>query len=147
MQTWVVLPFANGEYKFALGLGQIAEIERVANAGLGSVFARTSKGRYGLQDGEIYPDAAEYRFPELVEVIRQGLIGGGEGEADGQPVKVTAIRANDLVSNYLLGLTDTRMAMTQIWALAYAILHALVHGYTPPKKDGPGESPATQTNG
>ncbi|WP_420139819.1 gene transfer agent family protein [Sphingomonas sp.] len=143
MQTWAAFPFANGTYKFALGLEQIKEIERAAGAGLGAIYARTSKGRYGFADGEIFPDLAEYRFPELVEVIRQALIGGGEGMVDGEDVKVSAVRANDLVQAYLIGISDQRMAMTQIWALAYAILHALVHGYSPPKKGKPAAGPAT----
>jgi hypothetical protein len=145
MQTWAEFPFANGSYRFALGLEQIKEIERAANAGLGAIYGRVSKGRYGFSDGEIYPELAEYRFPELVEVIRQALIGGGEGIVDGQDVKVSAVRANDLAQAYLLGISDQRMAMTQIWALAYAILHALVHGYSPPKKGGPAAGPATPT--
>jgi hypothetical protein len=58
--------------------------------------------------------------------------------------RFSAVRANDLVQAYLLGVTDQRMAMTVIWKLAYAILHALIHGYTPPKKDEPGEGPATR---
>jgi len=146
MQTWTVLPFGNGSYRFALGLEQIKEIERAADAGLGAIFARTSKGRYGFKEGEIYPELAEYRFPELVEIIRQGLIGGGEGEVDGQPVSVSAVRANDLVRAYLLDV-NTRLRLTEIWMISYAVLHALVHGYTPPKKDEPAEKPATPTNG
>lgn len=133
MQTWCDIEFGNGRYRAALGLEQIKELERLCNAGLGEIFARTSKGRYGFLDGEIYPEAAEYRFPELIEVIRQALIGGGVGVVDGQDVKVPDFRANELVQAYLLGLHDQRMAVTRIWALAYQILHALVNGYVPPK--------------
>jgi len=144
VQTWIVLPFANGEYRFALGLEQIKEIERVAGSGIGAVFARTSKGRYGFLEGEIYPEMAEYRFPELVEVIRQMLIGGGEGIVDGQDIKVSDTRANQLVEAYVLGITDQRMAITKLWMTAYAGLHALVHGYQPPKKGEPAQKPATR---
>lgn len=147
MQTWIVLPFANGEYRFALGLEQIKEIERAANCGIGAVFARTSKGRYGLLEGEIYPELAEYKFTELVEVIRQALIGGGEAIVDGQDVKIPAVRANQVVESYLLGISDQRIAITQIWMIAYAILHALIHGYEPPKKAEPAEKPATRKRG
>ncbi len=143
----MVLAFGNGEYKFALGLEQIKEIERACGAGIGAIYARTSKGRYGLAEGEIYPELAEYRFTELVEIIRQGLIGGGEGTIDGMDVKVSAVRASELVQAYLLGLSDTRIVMTQIWMTAYAILHALIHGYAPPKKAEPAAEPATHTKG
>jgi len=147
VQTWCEIDFADGRYKAALGLAQIREIERAAGEGIGAVFARTSKGRYGFLEGEIYPELAEYRFPELVEVIRQALIGGGQGLVGGEPVKVPDFRAVELVERYLLGIGDQRMAMTRIWELAYRILHALIHGYTPPKKAKPAAKPATPKKG
>lgn len=143
MQTWIDLKFADGEYCFKLGLEQIKEIERKCDAGIGAIYARTSKGRYGFEDGQVYPEIAEYRFPELVEVIRQGLIGGNCGIVDGADVRVSSVRANDLIEAYLLSPTDKRVVMTEVWALAYAILNALIHGYEPPKKDQPGAGPAT----
>lgn len=144
MQTWVDLKFADGEYTFKLGMGQIAEIEQKCGSGIGAIYARTIKGRYGYQDGEIYPDLAEYKFAELVEVVRQGLIGGGSGEVDGKPVTVSPVRANDLIERYVLTASDQRMAMTQVWSLAFAILAALIEGYTPPKKDEPAPSRPTR---
>lgn len=147
MQTWCEIDFANGRYRAALGLEQIKEIERACDAGIGAIFARTSKGRYGFLEGEVFPELAEYRFPELAEVIRQALIGGGSGSVDGAIVKVPDFRANELVQAYLFGINDQRMTMTRIWALAYQILHALVNGYSPPKKGEPAEKPATQKKG
>jgi hypothetical protein len=147
VQTWVDLKFADGAYTFKLGMAQIVEIEQKCGAGIGAIYARTIKGRYGFKDGEIYPDLAEYRFGELVEVIRQALIGGASGEVNGMPVTVSSVRANDLVDLYILKATDQRIAMTQVWALAFAILSALIEGYTPPPKDEPGVSPATETSG
>lgn len=141
-QTWIELPFANGKYIFKLGLAQIAEIERVGDAGIGRVYARTRAGRFGFKPEEALPDNGEYRWSELVEVVRQGLIGGGSGIVDGGDVTVHAPRANEIVDRYLLQASDQRLAMTQVWALAYAILYALIEGYTPPKKGEPGESPA-----
>lgn len=142
MQTWIQLPFADGEYLFRLGLAQIVELERKCDAGIGRIYGRTRAGRLGFDPAEALPDEGEYRFPELVEIIRQSLIGGGAGMVDGVDTTVTPVRANQLVETYLLGATDQRLALTRIWALAFAILHALVEGYTPPKKDAPGESPA-----
>lgn len=142
MQTWIDLPFADGRYVFKLGLEQIKEIERKCADGIGAIYGRTRKGRYGFASGEALPDEGQYRWPELVEVVRQSLIGGGDGIVDGADVKVSAVRANDLIESYLLGATDKRMAMTEVWALAYAILVALIEGYTPPKKDEPAKVPA-----
>lgn len=145
MQTWVDLRFGDGAYKFALGLGQIAEIERKCDAGIGAIYARTLRGRFGTGAEEIVPTEAEYRFAELVEIIRQGLIGGGEGEVDEQPVKVSSVRANDLVDAYVLGIGDRRTALRETWAVAASVLMALIEGYTPPKKTEPGDGPANPT--
>lgn len=142
-QTWIELPFADGKYLFKLGLAQIAEIERVADAGIGRVYARTRAGRYGFQPGEALPEQGEYRWPELVEIVRQGLIGGGVGQVNGGEVKVSPPRANELVDRYLLQATNQRLAMTDVWALSFAVMHALIEGYTPPGEAGAGESPAT----
>jgi hypothetical protein len=142
VQTWISLPFGNGIYVFRLGPHQIAEIERACDAGIGRIYARVAAGRFGFKPDEALPDNGEFRWPELVEIIRQGLIGGGEGVVDGNDVKVSPIRANDLIDAYLLGATDKRMTMTAIWAHAYAVIHPLMHGYDPPKKAKPGEGPA-----
>jgi len=146
-QTWIELPFADGRYLFKLGLAQIAELETKCDAGIGRIYARTRAGRFGFEPGEALPDAGEYRFPELVETIRQGLIGGGAGIVDGQDIAVSPARANDLVERYLLQATEQRLALTNVWALAFTILSALIEGYSPPKKDPPAEEPATSTKG
>jgi hypothetical protein len=145
VQTWIDLPFADGVYTFKLGLAQISEIEKKCDAGIGAIYARTLAGRYGLGEGEVLPTEGAYRFGELVEIIRQGLIGGKHGLVDGVSVLVTSQRANELLANYVLDGGD-RMVLRQTWALAAATLSALIEGYQPPKKDEPGESPATQTS-
>jgi hypothetical protein len=147
VQTWVDLKFADGEYRFALGLAQISEIERKCDAGIGEIYARVLAGRYGLGVDDILPTEARYKVSDLVEVIRQMLIGGGRGEVDGSEVKVSSIRANDLLNSYVLAMSDQRMAMREVWALAAAGLSALIEGYTPPKKDLPGDGPATPQSG
>lgn len=144
MQTYIVLRFGNGDYLFQLGLEQIKEIERQCNAGIGAIYARVLAGRFGLEVDQIMPTEAQYRFTELLEVIRQGLIGGGEGVVDGADVKVSPVRATDLINTYLIA-PDTRVAVREAWKLAAVILSALIEGYAPPKKAEPGESPATPT--
>lgn len=145
MQTWADIAFADGEYRFALGLQQISELEKKCDAGLGRIYARTLAARFGLKPDEVVPTEAEYRFSELVEVIRQGLIGGGQGQVDGSEVKVSSIRANELVNAYLLT-PATRNPVRETWALAAAILSALIEGYSPPK-DEPAAAPVAQTTG
>lgn len=145
MQTWVDLPCFDGTYTFKLGLAQISELEKKCDAGIGAIYARTLRGRYGLGDGDVMPDQADFRFTELVEVVRQGLIGGAKALVDGVDVTVTGARANQLVANYLLDGPE-RMVMRQTWALAASVLSALIEGYDPPKKKAPLE-PGELTKG
>lgn len=110
---------------------QIAELEKKCDAGLGKIYARTLAGRYGLKADDVLPLDGEYRFPELVEIIRQGLIGGDYGVVDD---RVVIVRPNDLVSAYLFSPSDHRQPVKETWALAASVLSALVEGYVPKKK-------------
>lgn len=55
--------FGDGEHRFALTDDMIAELERLADLGIGSLYLRAVKVQFTLAD--------------LVEIIRLGLIGGG----------------------------------------------------------------------
>ena len=147
MQSFTSVFIGNGEYRCAYGLEQYKELERLCNAGVGEIYARTSKGRYGFLDGEIYPELAEYRVLELREVVRQGLIGGGAAVIDGAEIKIADFRVDEILSTYFFGLSDQRLGLTKLWAAAYRILHDLTHGYSPPKKAEPVASPATPKKG
>ncbi|WEK42983.1 MAG: gene transfer agent family protein [Candidatus Sphingomonas colombiensis] len=146
MQTWVDLKFADGEYRFFLGPAQIHELEKKCDAGIGRIYGRTLAGRYGLNEGDILPEQADYRFAELIEVLRQALIGGGHCVVDGVAASVSSIRANELIQRYVLS-QDDRIAMRTLWALAAGILSALIEGYDPDPKAEPADEPATSTNG
>lgn len=146
MQTWVTLPFADGEYQCFLGPAQISEIEKKCDAGIGRIYGRTLAGRYGLAEDEALPENADYRFSELVEVVRQALIGGAQGNVDGVAVKVDDVRANSLIRNYILSGPD-RQTLRKTWAFAAHILSALIEGYDPGPNDDAGKSPAIQTSG
>lgn len=141
MQTHIDLKFADGEYKFALGLAQIQEIQRACDAGIGAVYARVLQGRVASDVTVGHSGYAAYRLEDIVETVRQGLIGGGEGLVDGQVVKVSSLRANELVDRYLHA-----MPLAEQWNLAAAILFAKIEGYAPAAGDGAGaekKSPTT----
>jgi hypothetical protein len=134
VQTHIDLVFADGTYRFALGLAQISELQEKCGVGIGGLYARVLQGRV---DGDVtvgHPAFAAYYAADLVETVRQGLIGGGQGWVNDQDVKVSAMRANDLVDRYLLALP-----LVEQWNLAASILYAKVEGYTPPedKKKAP----------
>ncbi len=138
MANFIEMPFADGVYRFALPLGQIAEIQRKCGAGIGEIFARVLAGAH-QRGGQILLSPAEARFEvlDLIETVRHGLIGGKQGEVNGELVAVTSADANRMVQTYL----EPEPLMVA-WELAVAILGALIVGYEPPAKDEPGNGPA-----
>lgn len=115
MQTEIPLPFADGEYLFRLPIKRIVEIEEKAGP-IDAVRHRLMNGGFSIQD--------------VVETIRQGLIGGGKGEVNGAPVEVTTLRANSLIENYV---DNGKLAEHRI--TARAIIVALFVGYEPAQDD------------
>lgn len=142
MSNTIDLPFGDGEYHFALPLAQIDELQRKTECGIGALFARVIRGANRIGDGEIIlaPGQAEFYALDLIETVRQGLIGGGHGIVDGKDVKVTPILAKRLIDGYLLN-----QPLTAAWEMATAILGACIVGYDPPGEAGPGESPAAES--
>lgn len=137
-QTDITLAFGDGEYRFKLGLSQIAAVEDKCGP-IGEVFSRLLKGRY-LVNGQPVGSTAEaaFKVADVIEVCRQALIGGGTGLIDGQTVKVDPLKANSLVSIYV---ADRPLA--EGWSLAVAVMTAMMEGYTPPKEQA-GNRPATK---
>jgi len=111
MQTEIDLPFADGRYLFKLPIRRIVEIEEKAGP-IDLVKHRLLHGGWSIHD--------------VVETIRQGLIGGGKGEVNGIAVEVTALRANSLIENYVDG-----HAIAEHHLTAKAIIAALYVGYAP----------------
>lgn len=126
MQTHIELFFGDGAYEFALKLPQIVAIEDKCGP-IGETFARLLKGRYVGASGPIgIPGEAAFKHTDLVEIVRQGLIGGGKGLVDGQPVEVTTLTANKLIEVYVHA-----RPLSESWAIAVAVLSALIEGYEP----------------
>lgn len=111
MQTEIDLPFADGIYLFRLPIKRIVEIEAKAGP-IDLVKHRLMQGGWSIHD--------------VVETIRQGLIGGAKGEVNGVAVEVTALRANSLIENYVDG-----HALAEHHITAKAIIAALYVGYAP----------------
>lgn len=145
-QTSIDLPFADGIYSFRLGLAQIAELQAKCGVGIGGLYARLLRGRYVIDTVSLgLTTEAEFHLADVIEPIRQGLIGGRRGEVDGASVEVTSIVAARLVENYLCARDGSlQVPLREAWNLAVAIIAALIEGYTP-KKAEPAEAPATAT--
>lgn len=134
----IELEFADGVYTFALPLERIDELQRKTGAGIGKLFARVIKGANRISDDIVLaPASAEFYALDLIETVRQGLIGGGRGMVDGAEVKVSPAIAQRLVANYLLN-----QPLSAAWELAVSILGAVIVGYDPPGEAAPGSSPA-----
>ncbi len=133
------LIFADGEYNFALPLPQIDELQIKCGAGIGAIFARVMRG--AIRDGDrlaLVPGQAEFYALDVIETVRQGLIGGKKGEVDGKAVEVTPPTARRLVDAYVMN-----QPLSYAWELAVAILAACIVGYDPPSKKA--EAAASQT--
>ena len=140
MANSIDLDFADGSYHFALPLERIDELQRKTGTGIGALFARTIKGANRIGDDIVLaPASAEFYALDLIETVRQGLIGGGYGIVDGAEVKVTPATAQRLVANYILN-----QPLSAAWELAVSILGATIVGFDPPGGAAPGESPASE---
>lgn len=139
-QCSIDLEFADGTYTFALPLPQIRELQDSTGIGVGGMFARVIKGVTPVgNDHVLVPGAAEFHALDLVETVRLGLIGGGKGMVNGEEVKVTPVKARQLVDRYV---TPPAAPLVQTWELAVSILGTCVMGFDPPKKDQPAQEPA-----
>ncbi|MEW4400532.1 gene transfer agent family protein [Agrobacterium tumefaciens] len=91
--------FGDQERSFHLAPDLVLELERKVGAGIGGLSRRFFAG--------------DFRFIELTEVIRLGLIGGGTEPSD----------AAQLVTTY-----SARMSITALYAVALPVVEALMFG-------------------
>lgn len=126
MDTAVILPFGDGEYRFWLPLPQVFELERVC--GDVSLLAIEERLRGGIgQDatGEfVYAGGGSAMVREIRETIRLGLIGGNSGMVDSAEVEVGPLRAKELLDLYIY----PARPMVESALVAWRILHAAIFG-------------------
>lgn len=135
----IELKFADGTYLFALPLAQINELQRKTGTGIGGLFARVLKGCSRLgSEIVLAPGQAEFYALDLIETIRQGLIGGNRGTVNGEEIKVTPPLAEQLIQGYVLS-----RPLSDSWSIAASVLGACIVGYDPPKKDRPADERAS----
>lgn len=125
MQLNLVLDWADGSYDFRLTWGGgAAEIERKGDpkglVGIMGIYERVMIGQAHLAD--------------VVETIRQGLLGGAGGTVDEQPVECTPAVVEALIKRYVTG--PEARPFTESWTLAKAILHTFMVGYEPAQAEG-----------
>ena len=128
MPNHIWLNFGDGVYLAHLKNKRIDAVETVTGAALGDIYARSLTGMYRDTDGEwiVQPLEAKWSNKELVEVVRQGFIGGAKCIIDGVEKPVNDFQVNSLIASYL----DERPRV-ELWKLASAILFATMEGYEP----------------
>lgn len=148
LPTDIWVPFADGEYRFALLLPQQMELEKTCGfndaqgahrrKGIIELYGDIIAGM-GLRDGEIVVNPLEGMASafDCREVVRLALVGGAQAVIAGEEKAISAVRARQLVETYI----DTA-PIVERWKLAGKILRAAVEGYDPPKKDEPVPAPA-----
>lgn len=143
MRTEIELEFGDGKYLFKLPLVQINELQSKTGLGIGALYAKLLQGRYiYAPDNDAtmgMPTQANYAAADVIEPIRLGLIGGGQGIVDGVPVKVTPLVANRLVENYVY---PARPFM-EAWTLATSVLSVVVEGCIEVAEAGKGKKKAS----
>lgn len=129
-QEAMQLSFADGVYTFKLTLNGIKEIQDKTGGGIGAVWQRLAASRLNFIGEDIgVPNEAKFHIQDIIEPIRQGLIGGKSGLVDGEEVAVNAHKANQLIERYV-----ENEPLQAGWALAYAIVGGLIEGYSPPEE-------------
>lgn len=150
MDTRTSLPFADGTYLFWLPMPRVIAAEREMSRrnsdGIKqpySIFALFHEigshiGEIGDEQVLIGPSPA--LLSDAHAIIRNGLIGGGEGRAAGEDVAVTEVLASELVETYCY---PARPAMHDL-GLAWRILRAAIYGIDQgsKKKDGADADPS-----
>lgn len=128
MPNHIWLNFGDGVYLAHLKNKRIDAVETVTGAALGDIYARSLTGMYRDVDGDwiVQPLEAKWSNKELVEVVRQGFIGGAKSIIDGVEKPVNDFQVNGLIASYL----DERPRV-ELWKLASAILYATMEGYEP----------------
>ena len=125
MQTSLTLDWADGSYDFRLPFAAGAEIERKANVGIETIYRR-------VMTGDAYT-------VDVVEIIRQGLLGGTGGMVDGRPVETKPALVNALIERYVIG--REALPFLQNVEVAQAILVVFMQGHESAQKKSAADDP------
>ena len=102
METAITRPFADGEYRFWLGLPQIIDIQRkTGDTSLVTIYDRLSAA-IGLDgDDPVFIGGGSPMIADIRETIRCGLIGGNSAVVDKEQIEVGPVLAGQLVESYV----------------------------------------------
>lgn len=83
MSHKLTLPWVGGEHDFALALGQLRALQDATNSGPEELLTRMAQGRWRVDD--------------LLQILRQGLIGGGMATTEALPLVTRMAETHGLI--------------------------------------------------
>ncbi len=93
----IILPFADGEYRFRLGIGELRELQEKTGVGPMALFQRLGHNLWHIDD--------------VREPIRLGLIGGGMNPTQALAKVGRYVAPGDLMNNVVTALHIVRAAL------------------------------------
>lgn len=134
METAVTADFADGTYRFWLGLPQIVALERACADTSILVIEERLRAAIGVEGEDFtFVGGGSAMIADVRETIRLALIGGNHAEVGEEEVEVGPIRAKQLVDEYIA----PARPLSEGVVLAWRVLHAAIFGVRLKKKAEP----------
>ena len=140
MDTGLTLDFADGKYNFRLLIPQVLELERKTGKSVFVIYEEIYQGLGNIDGKPTFIGGGKAHLTDLLEVIRLGLIGGGDGIVLGETVAVSPIKAQQIVADYCF----PNRPLAECLPVAWAILNAAIEGIQLKKRNQRKQSGAVQ---
>ena len=149
MDTAIEIEFADGKYRFWLGLPQALELERKCGSkdsdgvlrakSIFQIYDEFSAG-LGLSDtgGAVFLGGGRANAADILETIRLSLIGGGRGIVMGAEIECGPLTAQQLVKDYCF----PSRPLAESLSVAWAVLNAAIEGVHLKKNETAAEAEA-----
>jgi len=129
--TAIDLDFADGRYRFFLPWPQLIELEQKTGKSVFVVHQQLGDGLgFDAEENAVFVGGVTANALDAREVIRLGLIGGGNGWVDGSEVQIGPNGARGLCDNYAY----PARPLAESVAVAWTILEAAIKGINLKKK-------------
>lgn len=126
METAVTLPFADGEYRFWLGLPQLVELERACGDTSILTLEERLRGSIGVEaDDFVFAGGGAAMIRDVRHIIRLGLIGGNQAVIDGEQSEVGPIRAGQIIDAYVCPARPLEEAVVLAWRILHSVIYTV----------------------
>ena len=153
MDTAIELDFADGKYRFWLGLPQALELERKCGGkdsdgvlrpkSIFKIYDELSQGLGLIDEKAIFVGGGAANAADVLEIVRLGLIGGARGQVSGEEKEIGPLTAAQLVKDYCF----PARPLSESLSVAWAVLNAAIEGVSLKKKaETPGSKAAVNVD-